>query len=100
MEPFFVHASDCYVKRYPAVIFTMWSAIFTLQTSFHVCLQVMLERILILFFENVLSTIFSAHDSESFAVWCMYLGPWITSIWFNFDVSKFKSKLINQKISS
>ena len=27
---------------------------------------------------------FLALDSELIAVWCMYLGPWITSIWFDF----------------
>ena len=95
----FVHASDCFVQRNPAVIFIMCSAIFTLQTPFLVCLQFMLEQMPISFLEMYGQSSFLAHDSESFAVWCMYLGPWITSIWFSFDVSKFKSKLINEENS-
>ena len=55
---FFVHASDCFVQRNPAVII-MSSTIFTLRTPFQVCLQLMLERILISFFGNVLSIIIS-----------------------------------------
>ena len=45
----------------------------------------------LIFLELYCQSSFFAQDRESIAVWCMYLDSWITSIWFNFDVSKSRA---------
>ena len=42
---------------------------------------------------------FLAYDSESIAVWCMYLGSWILQAYGSILCIKIKSKLINEENS-
>ena len=78
------------VQRNPAVII-MWSTIFTLRKHFRFVYNSCLSKFWSHFLEMYCQSSFLAHDSESVAVWCMYWGPLITSIWFKFDLSNSRA---------
>ena len=95
---FFVHVSDCFVQGNSAVII-MRSTIFTLWTPFQVCLQLMLERILISFFGNVLSIIFSCTWQWINCRLVHILRPMDNQKMVQFWCINIKSKLINEENS-